>query len=85
MNRSVRLKANSLASEMGFSSLQELMRVVLNQLLKKELVLSIQKPHNLSNKSKLRYQQMDNDFKQGEKIEEASSVSELMSQLKNDD
>lgn len=51
MSKSLKNSASVVANEYGFSSLQDLLRVILTQLSRRELVVSIEKPIQLSKKN----------------------------------
>ncbi len=77
------LKVDALnsAREMGFSSLQEAVRVFLHKLAKKQITLNFQEVSQLSPANDKRYLKMEEDFKQDNNVFEAHTVNELMSQL----
>jgi hypothetical protein len=72
------------AEEMGFSSLQELVRVILTKIAKKQLTLSIQDNVPLSPTSEQRYSEIDQNFQNKKNIFTAHSLKELMDQLNDD-
>lgn len=80
-----RLKANatSVAEEYGFSSLQEVVRVLLTKLSKKELSVSVEQfpAVKLSAKNEKRYMKMEEDFKNGKNWETANSLEEFFDKL----
>lgn len=78
------LKANSLAAarEYGFSSLQELVRVFLTKVARKEISVGIEAtPTRLSEKNEKRYLKMDRDFDKGKNVAIFGSVNDLMKDL----
>ncbi|MDO8609630.1 MAG: hypothetical protein Q7R95_03710 [bacterium] len=81
MSKSLKNSAAGVAQEYGFSSLQDLLRVVLTQLSRRELVISIEKPVYLSKKNEQRYIKMSKDFTQNKNVKDFSSVRELMKDL----
>jgi antitoxin component of RelBE/YafQ-DinJ toxin-antitoxin module len=84
MSKKLKKEAEAAAHEMGFSSLQESVRVILTKLSKKELTVSIENhihPIQLSEKAQKRYEKMDQDFKTGKNIMTAQNTDDLMSQL----
>ena len=81
MPKSLKTQASVVAKEYGFSSLQELVRVVLNQFASKQIVLKIEQPIYLSKSASRRYGVMDADFKSGKDVYSARDVSDLMKQL----
>jgi len=83
ISKDLKLTAGMVAQEYGFSSLQEFVRLLLNKLAKRELVVRIEeKPLLLSKKAEDRYQKMTSDFKAGKNIYKARNVNDLMAQLK---
>lgn len=81
MSKSLKHSAAEVASEYGFSSLQDLLRVILTQLSRRELVVSIEKPVLLSRKNDGRYIKMNKDFVQNKNTKNFSSVHGLMKDL----
>ena len=72
MPKDLRIKAEMVSAEMGFSSLQETIRVLLTKLSKHELILRIQEPtediSSLSSEAEERYEQAYKDIKAGKNI-----------------
>ena len=84
MSKSLKNSAQEVANEYGFSSLQDLLRVILTKLSKRELVISIQEPATvLSKKNDVRYAAMSKDFAGGKKTKKFSSVNDLMNDLRS--
>lgn len=81
MSKSLKHSAAEVASEYGFSSLQDLLRVILTQLSRRELIVSIEKPVLLSRKNDSRYIKMKKDFTQNKNTADFSSIPELMKDL----
>ena len=82
LSKGLKSNATDVAREYGFSSLQEIVRLFLAKLAKKELIVSIgEAPVKLSSKNDRRYQKMEEDYKKGKNIKEFSSVSDLMADL----
>ena len=82
MSISLRVSATDAAKAMGFSSLQEVVRVLLNKLATKRLLISIEEDIvPLSLKNEKRYVKMSRDFIRGKNIKTAKNVDELMKQL----
>lgn len=78
----LRNKAATAASQMGFSSLQEAVRVFLQKMAKKEVNLKFEETVQLSPKAAARYDKMLDDIKSGkEKVFKANNVDDLMDQL----
>lgn len=83
MAKSLKRSAQEVANEYGFSSLQDLLRVILTKLSRRELVVSIEAPIYLSKKNELRYEKMYQDFVKNTNVKDFSSVKELMKDLKS--
>jgi len=81
MSKSLKNAASDVANEYGFSSLQDILRVVLTQLSRRELVVSIEKPIRLSQKNANRYVKMSRDFAQNKNNKSFSSMQDLMTDL----
>jgi len=78
------LKNNALnaAKNMGFSSLQEAVRVILNKLASKSLKLSFEENIiPLSSKNEKAYINIDKDFQQNKNTHTAKDINDLMKQL----
>jgi len=83
MSKSLKNSAQLVASEYGFSSLQDLLRVILTKLSKRELTISIQEStHIVSKKNDVRYLEMSKDFTSKKNTKDSSSVDELMHDLR---
>lgn len=83
MSKSLKQSAQEVASEYGFSSLQDLLRVVLTKLSRRELVVSIEeKSVLLSKKNDKRYGKMSEDFAKRKNIKSFSSIDTLMEDLR---
>lgn len=83
MAKSLKRSAQEVANEYGFSSLQDLLRVILTKLSRRELVVSIETPVYLSKKNERRYVSMNKDFVKNTNVKDFSSVKELMKDLKS--
>lgn len=83
VNKSVRDSAALVAEEYGFSSLQEVVRVLLNKLAKRQLAVSIEQfpTVKLSAKNEKRYLKMMDDFRAGKNVYYAKDVDDMMKQL----
>ncbi|MBP8591073.1 hypothetical protein KBI33_01230 [Candidatus Shapirobacteria bacterium] len=80
--KDLKSSASAVAKEYGFSSLQEVVRIFLTKLSKRELAVEIgPAPIYLSKKAGERYQKMDEDFKAGKNIFQAVDADDLMDQL----
>ena len=83
VTKTLRNRAALAAADFGFSSIQESIRVFLNQLAKKQISISFTpKPIQLSPQAIKRYNKITNDIESGkEKLFTANSVKELMAHL----
>ena len=83
MSKTLRKQAETVAYDFGFSSLQEIIRVILTKLAKRELSLKITEAEviKLSPAAKRRYEKMTQDFKAGRNIYRAKNVEDLMRYL----
>jgi len=82
INKSIRDRAAIVAEEEGFSSLQEVVRVLVNKFAKRHLVLNAREPDvKLSAKNEKRYLKMLADFKAGRNIKTAHSLEKFFAQL----
>ena len=83
MSKSLKRSAQEIAGEQGFSSLQDLLRVVLTKLARRELVVSISEPTVvLSGRNSSRYLKMSQDLAKGANSKKFSSVEGLMHDLR---
>lgn len=84
LSKGLKSNATDVAREYGFSSLQEIVRLFLAKLAKKELIVSIgEAPVRLSKVAEGRYLKMDKDFDNGKNVESFSTVSDLIKDLKS--
>jgi len=82
VSMSLRQQAKAEAEAMGFSSLQEVIRVLLARLAKKQLRVVVEGAGFVLSKSAVeRYAKMDEDFEKGKNIFEVKGVSQLMEEL----
>lgn len=84
VDKETRDKALSTASDMGFSSLQEAVRIFLRKLADKEMAIRVEekeKAVQLSPRAIKRYDKISEDFKKGRNIYTAKDVEDLMRQL----
>ncbi len=85
ISKELKSSATAVAKEFGFSSLQEIVRVILNKLARKELTLEITPTPaeyiKLSPAAKKRYAKMTEDFKKSRNIFQAKDVDDLLKQL----
>lgn len=88
MNKSLKISAEKVANEYGFSSLQEIVRVLLSKLSKRELTLSLrEEPEEevtyLSPTAERRYKKAIEDIKAGRNVTKTESVDELLRLLRS--
>ena len=83
MSKSLRNQASIVAGEYGFSSLQEVIRILLNKLAKRQLSVNIEQfpAVKLSAKNEKRYLKMEEDFKSGKNVFYAKNVDDFLRQL----
>lgn len=83
MNKSLRDSAAAVAADYGFSSLQEVIRVLLNKLAKRQLSVNIEQfpAVKLSARNEKRYLKMEEDFKNGKNVLHAKDVDDFLRQL----
>ncbi len=84
LSKQLKASATDIAKEYGFSSLQEVVRVLLTKLSKRELNVSVEQfpAVKLSAKNEKRYAKMDEDFKNGKNVYSANSVDEFLNELR---
>lgn len=83
ISKTLKADATAVAREHGFSSLQEIVRVLLTKLAKRQLIVSVEElPIFLSLKAEKRYLQMDKDFKNRKNIHTARDIEDLVHQLR---
>ena len=85
ISKSLKNDATAVAREYGFSSLQEITRVILTKLAKRELNVSVEQfpAVQLSSEATKRYNKMDEDFKKGKNVDSFDSVEALMKDLRS--
>ena len=83
MALNLRNQAEAVSEDMGFSSLQEVVRFILTKLAKREIGISIEQfpAVPLSARNEKRYLRMERDFKSGENSKTFANVTDLMSDL----
>lgn len=82
IKKQVRDKAASMAEKMGFSSLQEVVRVFLNKVAAGEVSIDVTKSVKLSSKAIKRYDKMTKDIESGKtKLQWFDNVDGLMKNL----
>ena len=83
VSKGLKKSATEVAKEYGFSSLQEVVRVLLTKLSRKELVVGIREETvvKLSKRAEERYAKMDEDYEKRKDWFVASGVDELLKNL----
>jgi antitoxin component of RelBE/YafQ-DinJ toxin-antitoxin module len=82
MSKTLRQRAQIVADEYGFSSIQEVIRIFLNRFSQKSISLNFGGPSViLSNKAEKRYLKMEQDFRTGKNVYQANDVDDLLRQL----
>jgi len=85
INKNVRDQAASKAEEMGFSSLQEIVRLFLTKVARDEVNFSIEETVQLSPQAIKRYNKIIDDINSGKtKIKTFTNVPDLMADLNAD-
>lgn len=79
----LRNRAEAVSADMGFSSLQDVVRLILTKLAKKEIRISIEQfpAVRLSKRNEKRYEQIVRDFEEGKNISTFTSVKDFMGDL----
>lgn len=81
IDRDLKNSAEKVASEQGFSSLQEVVRVFLTKLALNKIDITLQESITLSPENEKRYIDMTEDFNSGKNINLAKDVDDLLSKL----
>lgn len=85
VNKNIRNQATLAAEKMGFSSLQEIVRLFLNKVAKGQIDIAFEPAITLSAKNDTRYSKMLADMKSGEvKTKSFSNVDSLMDYLQSE-
>ncbi len=81
--KSLKSNATSVAREIGFSSLQDFVRLVLTKLAHRELTVEVASTEyiKLSPAAKKRYAKMAEDFRKRKNIKEFDNIDDLMKYL----
>ena len=87
MSKDLKENAQSASSDLGFSSLQEAIRVLLTKLSKKELTLKVteevEEITHLSKAAERKFKKAVADIKAGRNITKTKNVDELLSLLRS--
>lgn len=84
VSRTLRDSAERIAEEYGFSSLQEILRVLMKKISSRSMVVTFEETTPLSMNSEKRYQAIDQDIIKHKNTHSAKSVKQLMQQLHGD-
>ncbi|MEK7141232.1 MAG: hypothetical protein AAB800_01655 [Patescibacteria group bacterium] len=81
----LRQQAEAVSLDLGFSSLQDAVRLLLHKLARRELSLAVheEKSEPLSKKAAARYDEMYEDFKHNRNVYHAKDVDDLLRQLRS--
>lgn len=84
MSVSLKKDATETAKEYGFSSLQEIVRVMLSKLARKEIVINIGEQFPtvmLSAKNEARYAKMEEDFSLNKNVYSTDNINDFFDEL----
>ena len=84
MSKQLKEKAESVSADLGFSSIQEIIRVLLTKLSKKELSLKVEEVEeitHLSPAAERKFKKAVADIKAGRNITKTKNIDELLSLL----
>lgn len=84
VSKTLRIKAAKSASQLGFSSLQEVVRLFMAKLASGGLEVTFTEPVRLSPRAIKRYDKMLKEVKEGKNTYAARDVEDLMRQLNGD-
>ena len=79
--KELKLSAEKAALDAGFSSLQELVRVLLSKVAQRKIEVQFEEVVMLSEKAEKRYLKAMKDIEEGKNVYSASSIKDLMKQL----
>lgn len=83
LSQDLKSEATLVSKEYGFSSLQELVRVFLVKIARREAVVKIETlPIKISSSSAKRYAKIEGDFRKKRNIFQAENIDDLVGQLK---
>lgn len=81
MDSKLKIDAEKAALEQGFSSLQELVRVILFKVAQKKIEVNFEETIILSKKADKRYARAMKDFKEGKNVYTAKNADDFLRQL----
>lgn len=81
----LRQQAEAASLDLGFSSLQDAVRLLLHKLARRELTVAVQEEEvvKLSKNAQARYTQMNEDFRTGKNVYHAKNVDDFLRQLRS--
>lgn len=82
LSKDLKLSAQQAAFDMGFSSLQEFIRVILKKISTQTMTISLVEGEKLSPKAEKRYLKMIQDIDDGKNFTHTKSLEELFDKLK---
>ncbi len=79
----LRRQAEAASLDLGFSSLQDVVRLLLHKLARREIAVAVQEEEvvKLSKKAQARYEKMNQDFRTGKNVYMANNMDDLLRQL----
>lgn len=84
IDKNLRNQAASVAEKMGFSSLQEVIRLFVNKIAIGEINVAFENTIQLSPKAIKRYNKITDDFKKGRNIYTTNNIDDLIKHLNED-
>lgn len=81
MDSKLKIDAERAAVDQGFSSLQELVRVLLSKVAQRKIEIQFEEVVVLSKKNEKRYLKMTEDFKNNRNVYTSKNVEEFLSKL----
>lgn len=81
MDSKLKIDAERVALDQGFSSLQELVRVILSKVAQRKIEINVEEVIILSEKADKRYARAMKDFKEGKNVYTAKNVDDFLRQL----
>ena len=85
MSKELKDSATAAAAEQGFSSLQEIVRVMLNKVAKREFSVTLKDEpiEYLTPKAEKRYEKIVDDIEKGKNITKTDNVDDLLKMLRS--
>ncbi len=79
----LRRQAEAASLDLGFSSLQDVVRLLLHKLARREIAVAVQEEEvvKLSKKAQARYEKMNQDFRTGKNVYMANNMDDFLRQL----